>query len=90
MRSVTLERLLRWPFANVCSDGTSTGLHPRGFGSFANRRVAFGGGGCARRTEDHRAGTGQGRCSQEFASIETVDPVCGPVRKVSHCFSILL
>jgi N-acyl-D-amino-acid deacylase len=30
-----VERLLQWPFANVCSDGTSTGLHPRGFGSFA-------------------------------------------------------
>jgi N-acyl-D-amino-acid deacylase len=27
--------LIRWPFANVCSDGQSTGLHPRGFGSFA-------------------------------------------------------
>src|SRR6185369_15568974 len=24
------------PFANVCSDGQSTGLHPRGFGSFAH------------------------------------------------------
>lgn len=30
-----VERLLQWPFANVCSDGLSTGLHPRGFGSFA-------------------------------------------------------
>lgn len=29
-----VERLLQWPFANVCSDGLSTGLHPRGFGSF--------------------------------------------------------
>jgi len=27
-------RLLQWPMANVCSDGRSTGLHPRGFGSF--------------------------------------------------------
>ena len=27
--------MIRWPFANVCSDGQSTGLHPRGFGSFA-------------------------------------------------------
>lgn len=26
--------LLEWPFANVCSDGTSTGGHPRGFGAF--------------------------------------------------------
>lgn len=28
-------RLIQWPFANVCSDGQSTGLHPRGFGSFS-------------------------------------------------------
>ena len=27
--------LMQWPFANICSDGQSTGLHPRGFGSFA-------------------------------------------------------
>lgn len=26
--------LMRWPFTNICSDGQSTGLHPRGFGSF--------------------------------------------------------
>jgi N-acyl-D-amino-acid deacylase len=30
-----VERLIQWPFANVCSDGTSAGLHPRGYGSFA-------------------------------------------------------
>src|SRR5262249_32437163 len=30
-----IEALIRWPFANVCSDGQSTGLHPRGFGSFS-------------------------------------------------------
>jgi N-acyl-D-amino-acid deacylase len=30
-----VERLIQWRFANVCSDGQSTGLHPRGFGSFA-------------------------------------------------------
>ena len=30
-----MEQLLQWPFTNVCSDGASTGLHPRGFGSFA-------------------------------------------------------
>jgi N-acyl-D-amino-acid deacylase len=34
MADADVERLLQWPFANVCSDGTSTGLHPRGFGSF--------------------------------------------------------
>ncbi len=26
--------LMQWPFTNICSDGMSTGLHPRGFGSF--------------------------------------------------------
>ena len=30
-----VERLIQWPYANVCSDGTSTGLHPRGYGSFS-------------------------------------------------------
>jgi N-acyl-D-amino-acid deacylase len=35
MADADVERLLQWPFANVCSDGQSTGLHPRGFGSFA-------------------------------------------------------
>lgn len=35
MDDADVERLVRWPFANICSDGQSTGLHPRGFGSFA-------------------------------------------------------
>lgn len=35
MLDADVERLVQWPFANVCSDGQSTGLHPRGFGSFA-------------------------------------------------------
>jgi N-acyl-D-amino-acid deacylase len=35
MADADVERLIRWPFANVCSDGQSTGLHPRGFGSFS-------------------------------------------------------
>ena len=35
MADADVERLFQWPFANVCSDGQSTGLHPRGFGSFA-------------------------------------------------------
>ena len=26
-----VDRLLQWPFANVCSDGTSTGLHQLAF-----------------------------------------------------------
>jgi N-acyl-D-amino-acid deacylase len=35
MADADVERLMKWPHANVCSDGTSSGLHPRGFGSFA-------------------------------------------------------
>jgi len=35
MADADVERLMQWPFANVCSDGQSFGLHPRGFGSFA-------------------------------------------------------
>jgi N-acyl-D-amino-acid deacylase len=27
-------RLLKWPFANICTDGELAGAHPRGFGSF--------------------------------------------------------
>jgi len=26
--------LLKWPFANICSDGTANGGHPRGYGTF--------------------------------------------------------
>lgn len=26
--------LTKWPFANICSDGTSSGGHPRGYGAF--------------------------------------------------------
>ena len=35
MSETDVERLIQWPFANVCSDGQSRGLHPRGFGAFA-------------------------------------------------------
>jgi len=35
MADADVERLMQWPFSNVCSDGQSFGLHPRGFGSFA-------------------------------------------------------
>jgi N-acyl-D-amino-acid deacylase len=35
MSDADVERLMQWPFANVCSDGQSRGLHPRGFGAFA-------------------------------------------------------
>lgn len=29
-----VERLMQWPLTNICSDGTLSGGHPRGFGSF--------------------------------------------------------
>jgi N-acyl-D-amino-acid deacylase len=35
MSDADVERLAQWPYANICSDGMSRGLHPRGFGSFA-------------------------------------------------------
>jgi N-acyl-D-amino-acid deacylase len=35
MDDADIEALIRWPFANVCSDGELAGRHPRGFGSFA-------------------------------------------------------
>ena len=34
MDDADVDRLMQWPFTNICSDGTSNGLHPRGFGSF--------------------------------------------------------
>jgi len=35
MDDADVEQLMRWPFANVCSDGENGGRHPRGYGSFA-------------------------------------------------------
>jgi N-acyl-D-amino-acid deacylase len=29
-----IERILAWPYANICSDGELDGRHPRGFGAF--------------------------------------------------------
>lgn len=29
-----IDRLMRWPHANLCSDGSLNGAHPRGFGAF--------------------------------------------------------
>ena len=34
MDEVDIARLMQWPFANICSDGASSGGHPRGFGAF--------------------------------------------------------
>jgi N-acyl-D-amino-acid deacylase len=43
-----VERLLAWPYANICTDGELAGRHPRGFGAFpkvlgvyARQRRAF-------------------------------------------------
>ena len=35
MAEADIETLLKWPHANVCSDGASGGGHPRGYGAFA-------------------------------------------------------
>ncbi|MFN7258333.1 MAG: N-acyl-D-amino-acid deacylase family protein [Cyclobacteriaceae bacterium] len=29
-----VKKLMKWPYTNICSDGTSSGRHPRGFGAF--------------------------------------------------------
>ena len=34
MDDTDVARLMQWPFSNICSDGMSTGQHPRGSGSF--------------------------------------------------------
>jgi N-acyl-D-amino-acid deacylase len=34
MTEEDLDHLLRWPWANICTDGELWGSHPRGFGSF--------------------------------------------------------
>ncbi len=34
MDEADIERLIRWPYVNVCTDGELWGSHPRGFGSF--------------------------------------------------------
>lgn len=34
MSEADIDRLLQWPFVNICTDGELWGSHPRGFGSF--------------------------------------------------------
>jgi len=34
MQDADIERLMAWPFIDICSDGGLDGTHPRGFGSF--------------------------------------------------------
>ena len=34
MAESDITKLMQWPWANICSDGSSSGRHPRGFGAF--------------------------------------------------------
>jgi len=34
MSEEDIDRILQWPFVNICTDGELWGSHPRGFGSF--------------------------------------------------------
>jgi len=34
MEEADIERLMRWPHTNLCTDGSLAGSHPRGFGSY--------------------------------------------------------
>lgn len=34
MNEDDIKKLMKWPQANICSDGSSSGGHPRGFGAF--------------------------------------------------------
>lgn len=34
MAETDITRLMQWPYANICSDGSSSGRHPRGYGAF--------------------------------------------------------
>jgi len=34
MNETDIKKLMQWPHANICSDGSSSGTHPRGYGAF--------------------------------------------------------
>jgi N-acyl-D-amino-acid deacylase len=34
MDEVDIKKLMQWPYTNICSDGSSSGTHPRGYGAF--------------------------------------------------------
>jgi len=34
MSETDIKKLMQWPFTNICSDGSSSGTHPRGYGAF--------------------------------------------------------
>ena len=35
MSEADIERLMQWPWTNICTDGELSGAHPRGYGTFA-------------------------------------------------------
>jgi N-acyl-D-amino-acid deacylase len=35
MNEADIERIMRWPHTNICSDGSLAGAHPRGYGAYA-------------------------------------------------------
>lgn len=35
MAEADISTIMKWPYTNICSDGSGVGRHPRGFGSFA-------------------------------------------------------
>ncbi|HEV8273306.1 MAG TPA: amidohydrolase family protein, partial [Chitinophagaceae bacterium] len=34
MDEADIKKLMQWPYTNICSDGSSSGTHPRGYGAF--------------------------------------------------------
>jgi N-acyl-D-aspartate/D-glutamate deacylase len=34
MSETDIKKLMQWPYTNICSDGSSSGTHPRGYGAF--------------------------------------------------------
>ena len=34
MDEADIKKLMQWPYSNICSDGSSKGSHPRGYGAF--------------------------------------------------------
>ena len=34
MNETDIKKLMQWPHTNICSDGSSSGTHPRGYGAF--------------------------------------------------------
>ena len=34
MTEADIKKLMQWPYTCICSDGSSNGTHPRGYGAF--------------------------------------------------------